>query len=264
LGGRSDGRGGLSAGPVDLPKARTRPEPLPDVLRLRDRPNNHRMALLKNNFAPLWDRKLFGNGPCMPTPQGLQLMVPPGSSCTVMALDDPGRRWFEFSVEVQVFRARTPDLVSHAGVFFGWRRGAGPPHDCFLVQVEEPLRGQKGPGRLLVEVGHFSPARGALSEFTGHAPIHPPDASQAPLPQPRPDANGWRRVRVRALDHWVEVSVEGQVLLRFDARKAQAGPGQPGAGLSPRGALGVWACNGAAFFREASVTLLASEEADGP
>jgi hypothetical protein len=258
-GERGDATVAAPAGLPAPPKPDPGPEPFPDALRHRH--INQRVALLTDQSQPVWGDRLLGKAkPNLAPFGGLSLVVSAREPCTLLALDDPGRRWFEFSIEVQVFRARKADQATSAGVFFGWRRGPSPPHACYLVQIEEPLRGQKGDGRLLVCVARFSPVQGHLGYFTSHSPLHPPSAGQAALPPAQ--GEGWRRVSARVVDHSVALSVDGKQRITFDARKAQSRPGQDEAPLDPRGALGIWVSKGGANFREAHNTLRPSVESD--
>jgi hypothetical protein len=136
-------------------------------------------------------------------------------------------------------------------------RSAGRSPTCFLLEIQEPHTGQTGPGRARLEAAHFEEADGARLDTVGRAEFLPRGKALPPL---RHRADGWREVRVKALNHKVTVTVDGVMLARFDRNIHQPfGDGE--AELSPRGALGIWACQGGGFFRDAFSTVLPGEQA---
>jgi serine/threonine protein kinase len=235
------------------PPAKPAPEPLPAVL--RKRLEDHRFDLLKRNQDPLWGKKLFGKGGYSLMPMGLSLMSLRDQSTTLIALDDPGARAFEFAVEVMQIRSKPSQPANAVGVFFGWNRAeqaAGRPVVCFLLQLHEARVGEKAPGRVTLEAAVFDEARGAKQASIGRAGVLSPEQKIPPLPV---SPTGWRRMQVRVLDHKVRVQVDQHMMAEFDSKRCTQPFGEAGPELSPTGALGIWASDGGGFFREASIII---------
>jgi hypothetical protein len=230
------------------------PDPFPAGLRHRE--YDTQIMLQRRDFTPVWSRHLCGPGYCKAlAPNGLNMFSPPGETPTLYALDDdPERRWFEFSIKAGQIQG---ERKGRYGVFFGWRRrgdGTGADGRCFLVEIKETAEGPPAAGQVRVLIAQLGDDddRGALTRLE---PL-PQGKGTAALPA-RP-AGGWREVQVRAVDHKVTVTV-GTASVVFDVRdvkgKLLSGPG----GLDARGALGIWTAEGPAFFRDAAVLALRSE-----
>jgi serine/threonine protein kinase len=234
-------------------------ESLPPAL--LDRLVNHRVDLLRRNHDPLWGKKLFGKGRYSLVPLGLNLAALPGQGDTLIALDDPGHRGFELSIDVLVMGGKAGTMRSSGGVFFGWNRktqAAGLSPSCFLLEIQEPAKGMAGPARLILEAGIFDEARGARQESIHRRGVLPPGKQIPPLPPA--GRTGWRRVQVRAVDDLVTVSIDGKAVVEFDPRQCRRALGERGPRLDPHGALGVWVSQGAVFFRDGFDTTLPPED----
>jgi serine/threonine protein kinase len=234
-------------------------EPLPAVL--RQRLDNHRVDLLKRNHEPIWGKKLFGKGYYNVMPlRGLSLVSLPEQSTTVVALDDPGSRSFEFSIDVMQFRNKPPAPTNEVGVFFGWNRAsqaAGRAIPCFLIQLHESPYGQKSPARISLEAALFDPARGDKQQSISRVGFLPLDIKIEPLASSR---TGWRKVQVKVAGRQVGVSVDERLVVEFDCRPFAHRFGDDNPELSPAGAVGIWCGQGVGSFREAVITLRPAEE----
>jgi hypothetical protein len=186
---------------------------------------------------------------------------------TLLAIDnDPRLRWFDFSVELQRFPSANKD-ENLIGVFFGYRRDAGEPErdlPFFMLELQEDPKGQAG-GRLLLGWSYAQRRHGARGEVRQWLEPLPGARRALDLPAfPRPHLDRWRTVRIKALDHTVEVTVSTagaeSVSCAFDTAALARGDFAGRGGLDPRGALGIWADNGLGLFRNASVQSLRSRQ----
>jgi hypothetical protein len=223
---------------------------------LRQRQFHVPLALQKTTLEPVWARKLFDTkGYYRALPMGLSLFSPAEPFPTLIALDDdPEHRWFEFSVEMQQIKGLAR---GEGGVFFGWRRRPGEPaNPFFLVRIEEGPEGAASPGRFEALVALLDEGARNRGSLTWEQPL-PQGKGRAEL-RDRP-AGGWHKVRVRAVDDAVTVSV-GSASVSFDVRDLK--DPLPGSAAAPDalGALGIWAHDRVLFFRGASVAALPSEK----
>jgi serine/threonine protein kinase len=235
---------------ADLP-----PLPAP----LRERMVQVRQPLLRNDFEPIWSHRLHGEGHYHRMVNGLVVNSLPVQGWTLLALDnDPQQRWFEFAIEMAQVREEGRN-TREGGLFFGWRRNPEDPekrYRFFVLRLQEPPKDVVGSGKLLLGSAYIDEERGARQELIEPFRPLPPEQREMTLPPVKPD--GWRRVQVRAVDHLVKVTVDN-VTLEFDVRAVQPIGGQGPNTLDARGALGIWARNGQATFREVFVTALPSE-----
>jgi serine/threonine protein kinase len=220
-------------------------------------------ALLTLDHAPVWHRKLAGNG--LFARQRFQLMLtspPPAQSPTLLALDDdPARRWFNFSVELNA-PLEEPGK-NRFGVFFGWRKDRAR---FFVVEIDEHPTPSCPHGRALISTLRIVEGGGAEM---GMADLRwlPGSKQELPLRQSR----AWHSLTVRALDDSILVMVDEkqpvpnskQTCLFTMNWLAEKDP-DTALALDLRGALGVWSWNGIfASFRNATVTALPPGEKGG-
>jgi serine/threonine protein kinase len=252
---------GSGADPAEVEAVRPDPiPPLPQVL--RDPEPNLAIPLLRPNFEPLWSCKVCGKGKFNTIPPfGLFLGSHDGNA--LVALDNPGKCWFEFAIEMQTVPWKK--VLSH-GVFFGLQpqpSGISPARRFFLLSIREESPGAQKPSTMQLQLFSFSrdpdDAPGKESAFYNTAPGA---EAAVDLPPRQKDRQGYRSIRVNAAEDELTVSVDGNNL-SVDVKKLKLDPrgDRPGA----RGLLGIWASKGAgekpgyvgggAFFRNATVAV---------
>jgi serine/threonine protein kinase len=220
------------------------------------------LMLLRNDFLPTWHRRLMGKGTYSTAPgQGLVLNSVRSQEIdeqiTLLALDDdPLRRWFEFTVEMQ---KGTGD--NNLGAFFGWRpQSADPdtPSFYFRVSLDDKPRepGAGGVCHVYVErIWRGKAGRGGGWDY-GELPW---DRGRIELPA----LGGWHSLLIRARDNGVTIAMDG-IETFFDSAflHRDVAPMFPDArgDFDPRGALGVWIENGQGYFRNATITPLPATE----
>jgi serine/threonine protein kinase len=219
---------------------------------------NHKLALLTEDHRPLWPERLTGNGTLGRTDRQATLSAPAKAAMpTLVRLDDdPGHNWFEFSMQIKCLHVRFPRGKNETGVFFGWRHNPVEPalrYRFFAVQIDEREAEEAPYGRLIFGSWYLEDDReGRVAD--GIRPF-PGKQGTAPLPAPASKQDGWRQLRIRALHDRVKVFVDKMMLIDVDTARIEQ-RGAIGGKLDPRGALGIWAKNGAGFFRDASVFAL--------
>jgi hypothetical protein len=215
---------------------------------------------------------------------------------TLIALDnDPQRRPFEFCIEVKPTRLRInprdplgasigvaasplgwgplgasfvlaaadsgQPLGSVAcGVFFGWHRNPQDPEQRrfhFVVCLTEPGAFQAQP-RLDVFLECCEEGKPPRAIYYHTVSCFP--AGQGPLTLAPLAPGGWRRLSVKAFGDKVEITVDRLRPLAFAVSELKTIPPSVRAGLSTRGALGVWVQRGYVHYRQAFVTAILSEE----
>src|SRR5262249_5055936 len=106
---------GGSAGREELPPGMTLRE-----FFQRERPLGVRTPLLRGDFQPVRGRILWGKGHYLPAPASeLVLYSPSDNVPTVLGLDYPSSRSFEFLVEMRQADRRAPNQ-NDLGIVFGW------------------------------------------------------------------------------------------------------------------------------------------------
>jgi serine/threonine protein kinase len=225
---------------------------LPDMPRiLIDRPDNLAIPLLKENFEPLWSRRLNGEGKYTLFPgNALCLFSPRAKPPTLLALDDdPQRRWFEFAVELKPV-LDSPKDTNEMGIFWGWRRNPADPdrlYRFFWANLVPPAGESSGQFKLFSAVN--DEPRG------NRAPMYrvwPLPNGEVALPPP----GGSHYIKVRAMNNAVTVTVDSQAPVQYDIDKLNNNPAFADGSLDARGALGIWVQNGAGFFRRPTIMAL--------
>jgi hypothetical protein len=232
-------------------------DPLPPLpADLRDRRSRHAVNLLQTDFEPLWSYTLFGKGRASPLPQfGLALHSPPGEPMTLVALDNPGRQWFDYAIEMQGVPAAA---AAAQGLFFGYRRRPGsvnPAGRFFLLRIQELAPGAKAPASMQLLLAFLGSDPGQKPTMLSVADL-PGGEGYVPL-RPR-GPKGWRSLRVRATEETITIKADSESLA-VDLRRLKRDLEGGGEDLDPRGLLGIWDSEGAAFFQNASVTVAAPE-----
>ncbi len=269
--------------------------PLPeDMLK---RTFNLQVPLLLGDTRPRYAHLLCGDGHfdslvrCMSVYSQISAPRP-----YLLALDnDPERRPFEFSVEMKPTRlsqipleplrdsigaaacplgfgpllasltlaevdSRQPINGAPYGVFFGWHRN---PHDpeqrCyhFVLRFTETGTTQAKP-RMEVVLECYEEGKPPRGTHYSAGHLANPEQMTMTLDPLPPD--GWRRLRVKAIDDKVEITVDKHRPFAFAVPELKVAPSSVRSGLSPRGALGIWVRRGFVLYRQAFVTALAPEE----
>jgi hypothetical protein len=181
--------------------------------------------------------------------------------CLVLLDFDLQGRAFEFGMSLQQPVSGNPE-ANQLGVFFGYRRSRSDPDKRFrflALRLDEASADGQGP-RLVIGTQFVEDARGLQQEMCGALKPLPGAEGILPLPKLAPAAKGWRRLRVRANAQTVAVQVDDlkPVLLSL-ARVNQLHGWLEDGPIDPRGGVGIWARNGAGFFRDGFVITLADD-----
>jgi serine/threonine protein kinase len=241
--------------------------PYPDVL--RNRPWGHSTKLLKDDFGPLWCRRLLGTGTYTPVPPSKTLWVrsPMTDPATMLALDDdPRRLWFRYAATFSPMGGAKRGL-NRTGLFFGFptrRADPGAVVSCFVVEVDEHRQDGLPHGRATVGVWRFSLAKGPQGRFWG--PIAPLPGGKGIIPLRK--SRDFHHVAIKAMDNEITVTVDEfdngfqkeRHSLQFDMAWLRRQVGEAAQALDPRGALGVWVVDGIGHFRDVSVTAYPSRD----
>ncbi len=222
----------------------------PDALRTAQA--NTPIALLKNNHEPVATEKLVGTGDYRTHQFQLELSSPFAERCTMLALADPYRESFEYSIELQYLKGFKAGITNDIGIFFGWRRQPADPdgrHQFFALKLDETPFGDNVHGRLIVGRGEFIEKTDARAE--GGACFVPIRDEKANVPLPQPHA--WHKVRVLVRPDGFTVKVGTIVTHDFPLTYLREKTGQ--ANIHTDGAVGIWAARGRGFFRNAAITL---------
>ncbi len=211
------------------------------------------LALLTLDHAPVWHRRLAGNGKFSRGPFQLVLSSPPQDDTpTLLALDDdPLRRCFEFAVELQVLPGEAG--MNRTGVFFGWRKSTSR---FFVVEIDEHPLATCPNGCARLGILQLVEGRGVESPVTEFSWL-PAEKDRIPLLLSR----GWHALTVRCVDDRIAVTVDRKQTAQFTMDwLAQMQPAVVRS-LDPRGAIGIWAWK-APFnlYRNAFVTVLPAGE----
>jgi hypothetical protein len=253
--GKGTGAGTL---PVAMPPAKPAGRDWPPLPASRgEREFQVPINLLKRNFEPHWEHRVFGGGKYNLMADALCLTAFQEGTPTLLALDaDPEQRWFEFQLELHPLSGGA-NGTNEAGLFFGWRDSPENPEAAyrfFVVEVVEMerngvrgLEASVGTARLIRAKGNRA------GDFNWYRAIRGP---QAALPI-RPD-NGWHKLTVRVVDGKISIGADGLLANEFTMDWLRKTDPTAAVDLDPRGALGIWARNGLGFFREAKVTALPS------
>jgi serine/threonine protein kinase len=231
-----------------------RGKPYPEVL--RNRPWRLPIPLLRDDFEPLWCRRLDGTGKYHPVPKGkfLNLASMDSGAPTMLILDDdPARRSFRFSLELNQYDVKKPGQ-HQLGVFFGGptrRADEEGTIRCFFIHLDEKPQDKLPHGRVLIGTRTFTKGNELRGNVRG--PLVPVAKDKGTIPLSR--SRVYHRLTVQAANHEVSVTVDETHTLRFDPSTVnQEDPG--GQSLSPLGALGIWVKSGWGFFRDISITAL--------
>ncbi len=231
--------------------------PLPEMFRKRIL--RVPLSLLRPDHEPIWKARLLGDGVYWPQPFQLCLWDKSGGR-TLYALDNPGRHWFRFSIDLQQrVLAEEGRGKNHAGIFFGWHTPVQDRESVsrrfFIVQLDEYPHPGFPHGQLNIGTGRLIPGndlRGAASDWSTSLPE---DKGVLAL-----DKSGvWHHLDVEVVDNNVRITVDKgrfQVIDQAWLRR-QTFHGDP---PDPRGTLGIWVGNGMAYFKNAFVTALPSQE----
>jgi serine/threonine protein kinase len=223
-------------------------KPLPPPL--RDRVPGLPVNLQMKDYEPLWGQGLRGKGGTSVVPtRGLSLCGPTGD-LVLLALDNPGRRGFEFSIQMS---AVLGTASTGQGVFFGYQprnEHLNPAVPFFRVSVVEPLPEGGLPPRLDLRLFWFREIPAAQQDSQWAVPVGPPNEGKLVLP---PRDGRWRTLRVRATADTVTVSVD-KVVVPIDLASLR-NKVNDGGDLYSYGLLGVWAAPGPAFFQNATITV---------
>jgi serine/threonine protein kinase len=229
-----------------------RPDPIPPLHRvLRDREPNLAINLLRPDCSPLWSCKLCGYPKLGWNPAfGLSLGSPDGRA--LVALDNPGRSWFDFAVEMEVVPGGKAD--TH-GVFFGYQPQPGetsPARRFYLLSIQEGSPAGKNPPTAKLELALIQRDQASGHTFAVYDPVPGAEAA-VPLPPRRLANRGYRSIRVHATEDKLVVRVDDK-MLSANLQELKSDP----RGDYPRahGLLGIWASEGGvAFFRDATVAV---------
>jgi serine/threonine protein kinase len=238
---------------------------------LRNPPTMTPVPLLRGDNLPIWrDHRLLGQGSYNGLPSELVVTSLVGDRPTVVALADsrlaePGRPWFEFSIEVrQSGVTAAGDNVnrqqSEVGVFWGCREAPGEStgrSQFFVARLDErpradDIHAQLTIGWSLIESSDGS--RGGLYTWLRSLPkgkgiVRNVNAVSKP--------GAWHEVRVRAQNHQIRITLGDGAFQEFEtAWLTQVDPWLKDAGLDPRGSMGVWVSDGVGSFRNATYTAL--------
>jgi serine/threonine protein kinase len=219
------------------------------------------IALLRNNFEPIWPERVYGEGVYRAGGTAYLTVESPAGEPTFLALHDAtDLRSYDFSVQVR----QTPegDLARRheLGLFFGWRRDSaeGRTRSFVLRLNEQPtVEGRRGVlyiGALnLTEAG---PLRAGLRQF---GDWFGPDERFDGVGLPLAFAGDWHTVRVRvdglAITVWVDDrrrQLGGEAWFTRWYPSALEDPP-----LTAEGRMGVYVRNGWGQFRDAMLTPLA-------
>jgi serine/threonine protein kinase len=220
---------------------------------LRNRPWRVPQALLNLDNEPVWNRRLTGTGRFQRKPMQLMLSSPPqDNQPTLIALDDdPARRWFELSLELNAPLAG-PE-TNRFGVFFGWRKETSC---AFVVEIDEHPCDGCPQGRARIGTLRVIEGRGADAGSVDFRWL-PGEKGQLPLLR----SGTWHRLAVHALDDQITVTVDDKRTSRFTMDWLLRSHQEFASSVDPRGALGIWAWRGHfCSFRSASVSALPSGE----
>jgi serine/threonine protein kinase len=227
----------------------------------KERIDNHRLPLLREDFEPVWYRKVSGKGGFQRiSGQALSLTSPRPEAgdrmadCRTMLVldDDPERRPFEFSVEVNPGDGED-GVFAKAGIFFGYRDAPNENADrppFFLIRVGDKPSPN---GNAIVAAATAIDARGSRQADVALLPLW---GTWGPALVPAKD--NWHRLLVKGYADRIEVTIVGgsrKVIPSAEWKNMPSIP--PMEGLSTQGALGIWAEDGTVLFRDAWVSTLA-------
>ncbi len=225
--------------------------PDPPAGPVRERPWGQVIPLLKPNMDPYWHSRLLGEGRFYPIsesrsvmPDGqvlvrrghLILKTDPGKERTLIALDDdPLRRDCLFRIDVQKHRG----FVRHeAGIFFGWNQTADGKTQYYWIKIEDPPAGQEGQSQIVI--GSYFSMKGDGARGGTYEPERHIRTMTVPVPPKH-----WHELLVRISKGKVIVTApDGLRSVEFEPT------------FDPHGPLGIWANQGMASYRNATVTAL--------
>jgi hypothetical protein len=160
------------------------------------------------------------------------------------------------SLALTELEARRPSVT--AGVFFGWRRNRQDPEQrpvFFVVRIQEPGPYRAEP-KLEVGLDSYEEARPPRAASYSTNSCFPPGKGSITLPAV--SGHRWRRLRVKAVDDFIEISVDGRALPGFAVSQLILPAGVQRSEISSLGALGLLVERGDVCIQEAFVTALPS------
>jgi serine/threonine protein kinase len=224
---------------------------------LRAAPPNVAMPLMKNNHEPLWTDRVHGNGGYRLFQNQLEVFSPKDEPATILALADPRRASYEFSIEVNQLESslKEESSVNEIGLVLGWKRrpADADEHPRFLaLQLNEFPRNDKTKPGIVVGTCRIVPDSDLRKRVV--EPLKPLPASKAHIAFD--GVKGWHLVTIRVEKERVTATVDKKKTVEFTLDWLRAQDRHAGADLSTQGAVGVWVRQGRGFVRHATLTPL--------
>lgn len=246
--------------PADKSKTDSQREENPFAGRVR--PLNVRLPLLREDMQPDRYQFLLGQekGSMQPIGKELILRSMDSEKPFLVALDDPGRDPYEFSIEVKPGEHELAQPNQYGmGLFFGWRSKAPDPRTFprfFVLTLDRTPIGKDIHGRLKLQTWNFFHPVGGVTPPFESMPVSLGGRWLA-----LPPADDYCEVRVRVDGERLSVSVdqvrslkcELDELVRENFKLQQAH-------VEFQGAFGIWVRNGFGFFRNATLKALPREQ----
>jgi serine/threonine protein kinase len=227
----------------------------------RERPLRTKINLLRDDLQPVMYKQLLAPGKFQAWGNELVFHSPvtEPQRPALLALDDPGKLNFEFTVELKAFDQNEED-TNDLGVFFGWQLRLPDPVErwrFFAVQLERrPVLGDRN-GRLKVGTWHYEDAMGPRQGVHEQRIRVLPGRGIIALPAPQDNLESWHQVSIRVVNDKVTVGLAKGSSVEFDLQWIrEKDRGIKNFSLNPHGALGIWARNGRGSFRNATLTAL--------
>ncbi|MCI0376132.1 MAG: serine/threonine protein kinase [Gemmataceae bacterium] len=224
----------------------------------RERTINVPLPLLRADLQPVRHQRVLGDGWFHPIAPELVLQSP-ARIPTLLALDYPDSRAFEFAVELRAHDFGRPE-EHDLGIFFGWQDELADPlarKRFFALRLDKRAVLKDIHGRLYIGTWLIEESKGARGGVIEQAPrpikIHPSWIALAPPP---PKFDGWYKVWVRVEGSVITASVNNETPLVFEVERIRDVWGLKGFVVEPHGALGIWVRNGLGHFRNATITKL--------
>jgi serine/threonine protein kinase len=263
----------FNRGPGAAPSTDSKPEtswfpwaenPLPENRRVRWL-NKPIPLFRQDRMEPLWSQFLRGDRSWLAKAEPERLWVKSFDSFpTFVLLDyDAQLNWYLFDVKISQ-TAGAPERQHEIGIFFGYHRFPRDPSKfvpSFLLQLRENDPEAIGPNLLIgsvgveEKVGEGKPHHRTFRRFDG--------ASGRLELAPLAEKNGFRHIRVRAVDDRVTIEVDRNRSIELDVKKLRRDHTLRGdSELDPRGGIGIWMFKGTGYFADATVTPLPSDRPD--
>lgn len=239
--------------PDDQPPPLDGRNALPESLKLAA--PNVPISLSTVKHDPVWSEILLGKGGYRLHSGKLELYSLPDCPCTLLALADPDRTEFEFSVEITYLKSFNKDYSNEIGVFFGYRRNtADGQHRYFILKLDETPAVNAPNGRVTLGTGSYTEERGARKELiSSFAPV-PFERATIPLPSP----HAWHPLKLRVAGDRFTVSIGPAMVREFTLAEVREAAWIRDPNLGTQGAVGIWAARGRGFFRNPTISFFAN------